>query len=534
MLKALLKKQFLELNAFYFQNRKTGKNRSKSGTAVMVILFALLFLLLGVTFFGTSSMLADILVPAGFGWLYFCMMGMLAIALGTFGSVFNTYAGLYHAKDNDLLLSMPVPPSKILFVRMTGVYAMSLLYSALMWIPAVIKYFMIASPSVLCVIFCVLQTFIITLFVTVLTCALGWVVALISTKLKNKSVVTVFTSLLFLGLYYFVYFRINTFLQSLASNAEVIGSKIRSGFYPFYLMGLASTGKALPMLAVTAITIALFALTYFILSRTFIKISTTKTAEKKTEYKSEQVKTNSVKSALLRKEFKRLTSSSTYMLNCGLGAIFALALPVAAIIKADSIRDMLYAFSVMMPDIEKLFPVIAVSAVCLLLSMNQFTAPSISLEGKNIWVLQSLPVDPCDVFTAKKNMHIIINAPCAAFASAVLGYIIKADFTGIVYMVLLSVSYVMFSASFGLFLNLKNPNLTWTNETVPVKQSAAVGISLFGGWAISLIIGGGGYLLHDKIDLTNYNLICAIVLIFAARFINKWADTKGAEIFKSL
>ena len=30
MLKALLKKQFLELNSYYFQNRKTGKNRGKA------------------------------------------------------------------------------------------------------------------------------------------------------------------------------------------------------------------------------------------------------------------------------------------------------------------------------------------------------------------------------------------------------------------------------------------------------------------------------------------------------------------------
>ena len=34
---------------------------------------------------------------------------MLAIVLGAFGSVFNTYSSLYLAKDNDLLLSMPIP-----------------------------------------------------------------------------------------------------------------------------------------------------------------------------------------------------------------------------------------------------------------------------------------------------------------------------------------------------------------------------------------------------------------------------------------
>lgn len=534
MLKALLKKQFLELNAFYFQNRKTGKNRSKSGSVGMIILFIFLFFFLGVTFYGTFSLLADSLIPSGFAWLYFCMTGMFAIALGTLGSVFNTYAGLYHAKDNDLLLSMPIPPSKILFVRITGVYAMSLLYSSLMWIPAIIKYFVSASPTVLSVIFCILQTFILTLFVTVLTCVLGWVVALISAKVKNKSFVTVLASLLFIGIYYFIYFRINIFLQSIAENASAIGATIKSWFYPFYLMGVASTGKVIPMLIVTAITAAFFALTYFVLSRSFIKITTTKTAEKKTVYKSEQVKTSNTKSALLKKEFARFLASPTYMLNCGIGLFISLSLSVVALIKADTIRDFINLFSETMPGIKEMFPIIAACIVCMLFSTNQITAPSVSLEGKTIWVLQSLPVDVKDILAAKRNLHTYLSLPCAIFATVVLGYIIEADITEIVYMIVLTYSFVLFCASFGLFLNLKMPNLTWTNETVPVKQSAAVGISLFSGWILSAAIGGIAYFLSDKIDLTYYNFVCALVLLFATRYLNRWLNTKGAEIFSNL
>ncbi len=534
MLKALLKKQFLELNSYYFQNKKTGKNRSKASTAGMIILFVLLFAILGGTFYATGSMLADALIPMKLDWLYLCMMGMIAIALGTFGSVFNTYAGLYHAKDNDLLLSMPIPPSKILFVRMTGVYGMSLLYVSIVWIPTIIKYFISGAASPLSVIFCILQTFIITFFVSFLTCILGWVVALISSKLKNKSFVTVLASLAFLGIYYFAYFKANTFLQNIASSADEIGDKVKSVFYPFYLMGVGTAGEVLPMLTVTVIVAALFALAYFVLSKSFIKITTAKTAEKKTEYKSEQIKTTSVKSALLRKEFKRFAASPTYIMNCGLGVIIALALCVVAIIKTDYLRDLLLVFSAMFPGVEELFPTIACCFVCLLFSMNQITAPSVSLEGKNIWIVQSLPVDPKEVLMAKQKLHMIINIPGSVIAAAVLGYIIQADFTTVIYMIVLAAAYIMFTASFGLFLNLKNPNLTWTNETVPVKQSSPVAIGLFGGWALSLAIGGIGYLLYNAIGLAYYIFACAIVLLFAARFINNWLYTKGVQIFTNL
>ena len=140
MLKALLKKQFLELNAFYFQNRKTGKNRSKAGTAGFIALYIVLFLFLAFTFFMVAQSLAAALIPLGYGWLYFALMGLISLAFGVFGSVFNTYAGLYHAKDNELLLAMPIPPRRILLVRMIGVYAMGMLYSCLIMVPTIVAW----------------------------------------------------------------------------------------------------------------------------------------------------------------------------------------------------------------------------------------------------------------------------------------------------------------------------------------------------------------------------------------------------------
>ena len=535
MLKALLKKQFLELNSFYFQNRKTGKRRSAGSTVGMIILFVLIFASLGFTFFGVSSMLADAFIPLKLDWLFFAMMAMSAIALGTFGSVFTTYAGLYKAKDNELLLSMPIPPSKILLARMTGVYIMSLLYTALVWVPACIKYFIAGKLTPLCVINCILQLFVLTLFVTVLTCVLGWVVALISSKLKSKSFVTVILSIAFFGLYYFVSFKINSLLQTVVVNAQAIGGKLKASFYPVYLLGLSCCGKVVPMIICTAVTAALFALMYFILSRSFIKITTTKTADKKAEYKSEQIKTGSVSSALFRKELKRFAASPTYMLNGGLGTVIVLALAVAAVIKADTIRNYMEMVSAEIPfDISPLFPVIGACMICLVLSMDQITAPSVSLEGKNIWILQTLPVEPRDIFNAKRKLHIAVNAPCAVIASIGLGYAVGADFSQIIYMIVLTVADVMFTAALGLFLNLKNPNLTWTNETAPIKQSAAVAIGLFGGWGKALLIGAVAFLLMNKIDMTYYPFACAVVLLLAARYLNRWIDTKGAEIFRYL
>ena len=49
--------------------------------------------------------------------------------------MFNTYAGLYAAKDNDLLLSLPIPVRTLMASRLLGVYLMGLMYAAVVIVP---------------------------------------------------------------------------------------------------------------------------------------------------------------------------------------------------------------------------------------------------------------------------------------------------------------------------------------------------------------------------------------------------------------
>lgn len=531
MIKALVKKQMQELFKSYFVNRKTGKARSKGSVIGFFILFALLMGFLGVMFYGMSTLLADAFIAMKLDWLYFAFMGLIATLLGTFGSVFNTYAGIYHATDNELLLSMPIKPSAILFARISGVYLLGLLYEALAFVPAMICYWIKATPTVLNVLFPIFLLFVLSFFIAALTCLLGWLVALISSKLKNKNIITVLLSLVFLGLYYFVCMRFNNLLSALVANAQVIGSKIQAAVYPAYAFGLAATGKPLYMLIFTLFVAVCFGLTYYVMSRSFVKITTTKSGDKKKEYKEKPVKIRNIKSALFYKELKRFTSSPTYMMNCGLGLVFIPALAVVAIIKADDIN---FFFTNMMPAIAPLKPIIAVAIICSMFSLNNISAPSISLEGKSLWQLQSLPVDAYEVLEAKVSLCARLNIIPAIIATEILGLVIKAEYVTIVLMFALVIVFAWFMATLGVVLNLKMPNLTWTNETVPVKQGMPVMIQLFGGWFLSFGLFGLGFLLRNTVGVSITLGLFAAVLTLATLLLNNWLKKKGTAIFRSL
>ena len=532
MTKALLKKQLLEVFSWLYVNRKSGKRRQGGGLIGYALLYGAIFIYLAVMIYFLANTMGDAFIPMGFGWLYLTIFALIGVVFGVLGSVFNTYSSLYRAKDNDMLLSMPIPPSKVLFARVCGVYAMGLMYELVIMIPAIVKYFMVADVGVVGVIFTVLIPFVLSLFVLTLSCILGYVVAFFSSKLKNKNFVMVALALAFMVGYYFLYSKAINYLTDIMADPTDVASKVKNVLFPLYHMGLAAEGKILSMCIFTGIFAALFGVVWLVLSHNFIKLATTEKGEKKKEYKEKKAKISGYGSALLRKEFKRFIGSPAYMLNCGLGCIFTLVAAVALVIKRDDVFEMIER----LPGGGELMALIASAAVCLLVSMNDISAPSVSLEGKNIWLIQSLPVDAKDVLLAKLKLHLWLSGiPTAVFAVTAV-VVLGTSVVGSILVILSALIFVGFTAVWGLFLGLKMPNLKWTNEIVPIKQSLSVFLALFGSWACVLAFGGIFYLLRDTfLDLSLLYLGLADLLLASVTVVLFfWIRKKGAKIFSEL
>ena len=529
MTKALLKKQLLETFAWVYKDKKTGTFRSAKGLILYALLYLMVFVSVGSMFYLTADALCQPLVMAGMGWMYWCLMGLLGVFLGVFGSVFTTYSSLYGAKDNDLLLAMPIPVSRILLVRLLGVYAIGLMYQLLVMIPAILVWFVNAPFSPVGAVCVLLSPLVLSVLVLVLSAVLGWVVALVVGRLKHKNLITVIVSLAFIAAYYYVYSKASAMLQTLLQNIAAVGEKIRSVLYPLYHMGLAAEGNPLSMLIFTAIIAGLFLVVYLVLSRSFLRLATTNRGSAKTVYKARRQKTRTLEGALLQKEFRRYLGSSIYMLNCSLGVLL---MPIAAVLliyNAGSMQTMLA-----IPMLRQILPLLSVGAVCMILSMNDLTAPSVSLEGKNLWILQAFPVPARKALEAKLKLHLLLTVIPAIPLVAAVEWVIKPDLLNGVLMPVAILLFIVLMAALGLCVNLKMPNLNWTSETVPVKQSMSVTVALFGGWVIVMAFAGLYVLLNSILSPGVYlALVCGLLLVFSGILL-RWLFTRGAEIFDSL
>lgn len=533
MLKILLRKQMTELYRGFFYDQKKNKARSKLSSALFISMYVILMVvILGGMFTLLSISICSPLVSSGMGWLYFGIISTIAIALGIFGSVFNTYSALYLAKDNDLLLSLPIPVKYILISRLFSVYILGLMFSALSIVPGVIVYNIVAGATAMTVIGGIMFLLSISLVVLILSCALGWVVAKVSLKLKNKSFITVFLSLLFFAAYYFVYFKANEVISHIIENAASIGDKIKGSAYPIYIIGRSAEGDLLSILLFFAITAVILFVVLYIIAHGFIKIATSSGSSAKTKYVEKTAKKNSIFGAMLGKEFARFTASPNYMLNCGFGIIF---LPIAGVLIFIKGSDLASNLAQALGDkAESFIPVLFCAALCTLASMNDMAAPSVSLEGKNIWIAQSLPINAWVALKAKLYVQIILTTvPASIFIAAYLVKMNSGLLSGIL-VVIFSVIYIFLSALFGLFVGLKKPNLSWTNEIYPIKQSLGVMLAIFGSWGFAVIMVAAYLFLSFFVSATLFIAIFSLLSAILAFVLYRWIKIKGSKIFSEL
>ncbi len=528
MLKVLLKKQLLELNRSFFLNRKTGKAKSRGAVVLSILGFAVLMVaVLGGMFFALAMSLTP-LFGQGLSWLYFCIFTLLSAFLGIFGSVFNTYASVYAAKDNDTLLSLPIPVGYIIAVRLLGVYLMGLMYSAVVYVPAAIVFFVWGGPDFSGVFGALALGILISLFVLVLSCLLGWVVAKINSKLKNKSLITVFLSLAFFAVYYYAYFKATESIQVLLANSVSTGEKIRSSAYFLYVIGRAGTGDWAALGLTALVVLALLLLIFLLLNRNFLSLSAVQPGPKAV-YREKAARLQSQNRALLGRELRRFLASPMYMLNCGLGALLLLIAAAALAIKGNALVQTLQALG-----LEQLALLILCAAVGFLASMDMYTAPSVSLEGKALWLVQSLPISPWRILAAKLRFHMLLTGIPALVCSLAGAAVVPMDSLSMVVFLLLPQAMLLMAGCIGLSLNLKNPDLHWTSEAIPIKQGTPVLLTMLCSMGYLLLAAGLYTVLHRFLSDGVYLLLMLVLTECVCTLLIRWLKTKGARIFAAL
>lgn len=539
MTKALLKKQFSELLSTVTMSGKRGKRRSKGALALYILLFLYVGAAVVLQFALVFGSLCGPLCQAGLGWLYFGIAGLTAASLSVVLGMFLAKSQLFEAKDNELLLSMPIPFRKILLSRLVPLYVQNLLVTVLVLATAFCVYGveMGLRPGQ----FGTLPLLLLStpLLGLSLTCLLGWLAAFLASRVRWKNAVTVVIFLLFMGAYLVLVLGMNRWLGLLLANASEAGASLRAAV-PLYLFGKGMTGDLPAALLFTMGAAALMVFVWLALSAAFRRIAgssgTVRGAAGKKEKRWEP-RQASPGAALLRKDWGRFLKTPIYLLNAGLGTFFLLILAGAFLLRGRE----LWALFLSLPLSSETPPaetacLAACAALCLMASTNTVSAPSVSLESGSLDLLRSLPVSGWQVLKAKLWLHLWVTAPAALLCGLAVDLAAAPELGTAFFLPLLPVLFVLLSGELGLLFNLKFSNLNWTSEMAAVKQGPAVALALFLCWGLTAALGGfwyvGGWLFRALPG--GFLLPCCLLLIVLCAALGHALKNWGAKRLREL
>ena len=530
MLKTLLRVRLTALGKGLIGAGQTKKARKKGAAVGFVLLLLYGFAALGFMFWHFLSTVAVPFHALGLDWLFYTVAGLAAFSLMLVGSVFFAKAQLYEARDNQLLLSMPIRPGDVLMSRMLTLLVICVAFSLPVTVPTAIIGLMYMEPTALEIVSFVLLFLLLPLLSLALSALLGWLFSVLSARVKRKALFGTLLCVIFIVLYSLFMARLNTSIMFVGEHAEELAQTL-GAFLPVYWFGVAlGQGSVAYTLILVVIFIGVAALVYALLSATFIRTATANRGFAKVKYVERRTAAASPDAALFRRELARFGSSSAYIMNSAMGAILLLLGAALLLIK----RDAASALAASDPQLQAVLPPILIAGLCLFAVMDLVSAPSVSMEGVNLWIVRSLPVSSAQALRAKLRVHLAICVPPMLIAAAVL--LVVFDMSALYAALLLTLPSAMtlFTGLLGLAENLLHPNLDWTNEAQAVKTGFGLLLTMLIGFAAVALPVGAVLLLGGRIPTPLVALVYLALLLAASLLLWRWLMSKGASLFDEL
>lgn len=519
----------VQLKAMLFSFRPGGrsKKRAASGAGILALM-AGLACYLSVSY---SILFSAQLSEIGQLPLLLVFMPVMAVLVGFFFTLFAAQGVIFGGRDNDLMLALPISSFTLMLARTLALYLENLVFTLFVILPCGVAYLIYGGEGGIW--FCLrllFAVFFLALIPTCLSLICGFVLAWCSSKISRWALLSTLLYAAFFLLLIAGVFRLNLLLSRLDSQAAAIQRVFNGVGRPFLWLSQGVCDGSLPaLLGFGAACLLPFLALVWLFARRYKRIVTGLSARgARSDYKLGRVAAGSRRRALLSKEARRFFGSPIYLFNAGISLIFLLLAAVAALV----VRDKLLAVLGLVEGLPVL-PLLALW-VGFLLSMAAITASSISLEGKQLWILKAAPVPCTALFTVKIGFQLLMCFPCLVISVLCFGAALSLSAGQLLILLWTGGAVSLFTAPFGLFVNLCFPKLDAANDTVVVKQSASAIIATFGGM-LSVGLAAGLYVLTwRRLGADGAVALCGGVFagLSVLFFCLLW--TKGQQLYQNL
>ena len=510
LLKVLLKDG---LNIFKI---KSNNKKSKVKKILFpLILFTLLMYSVGVYAYMFAKPLHEIHTTYICLSLFIMLISVFIILQG----FFKAQGILFECKDNDLLFSLPIKKEKIFLARLLKFLIFQYIYVLLIFLPALVVYSYFEQPNISFYFISLIMFILIPIIPTIIASVIGYAVKGLSVNFKNKKRIQTIISIIFFVIIYYFSFSMENSVNSIVNKAPMINKIITKLYFPINAyMSLINKFDILVFIKLILFNIIPLIFFVYLGSIYYYKIisksAITKTNKKTKKYKNSNIKVRNKMVSLIRKEFKYYFSSPVYIINTLFGIVLMLIMTIYFCSNAQSFVNLINSDaqeSISLATITKYAPVIYFEMVIFISFMTSITSSSISLEGKKIDIIKSLPISEKNIIFSKILFSLIIVIPLMLISDLIFLIFFQVKLIDSILIIIATIIAPTLSAMIGILINLKYPKLKWTNEVEVIKQSLSSMVAIFLGMGLGLI----SILIMINFYKMTYIVIILQLLIFA-------------------
>lgn len=463
---------------FYTKDKQLKKKNTIMATIIGLVLLVLAGYVCGLCYGMVIIGAADIL-PA--------YLITISSSITLMLNIFKTGSIIFRRQGYEIMSALPLSNWAIVCSRFFRLYIENLAIVMLIMVPGFIIYGIFVTPSVSFYLIGILVVLIIPLLPVTIASAIGALLVAISSRTKYKSLVEA-------GLSVVLAVGVMMLTTNLPQNEEeftiemfqniekMVTEALENLFPPAIWLGDAMVSSNMFLLGITAVlSLVVFAVVVSVIGANFHKISRRLYGTSaKHNYEMEHLQSNSCMKALVIREARRYFASGVYVANTIIGPVMGTILCIALIfIDVEKITKSIP----LIVNLETALPF----ALAAMFTMLNPASVSISMEGKEVWIVKTLPLDKKTILNSKILFNLLLYTPFYIVAVIALTIALRPDTWELIGFIIVPVISILFAVTMGIVVNLWLPKMEWESEAEVVKQSAAAMLGGIGGTLVLLL-----------------------------------------------
>ena len=497
--------------------QKIARSKIQSVLMVGVLIYAF-----GVTSISNIILQYEIaqtlVVVEGLSQMLYQVVGSFS-SLGFLFGFFQAQGYLFQYKDFDLLGPLPISQKTIVAAKLSMMLVFVYLFAFIVALPTYGVWWFVSEASILQVFFFVPMAMVAPIPLMLLGSLVSFMLRKLTQRWIHANVLQTIFSVMFI-----ISFTAFNFLSN-----EILPSSWFSILEPFdvigdwFVKGVADLNIWFTFMFIGFHLVILFTFISF-MSGPLLKINQQRS---NLMYKGQDkipIRSQSVMHHLIQKEWKRFIGTSVYFINTGFGILMLTFLSFVSLFIPSTILEVRQTIIAM--GFEPLWLIVAIIGFAL--STVYTPAVSLSLEGKNINLLKSLPIQSWTMIQSKIYFNLVLTLPIIVVSTLIGTILFQIEIPTMILLMSMLIMFEILLSVFFMYLNLWFPRFDFHQEVEVVKQSLASLVAVFGGFsflgallwlALDFFI---GFDLHLRLFLLT--LIELVVVVLGGWFLKRKAE----------